>query len=874
MAGTGWPWEVVNFDKVAETLAALAGGVDSEEGRAWFLSPHVVRHVTGPTFVNPVSGDTAREAVARCCRDDGERAILLAKLAAGGDLRVFVPAFLSNLGPDFRHIADWIASLPRTDPRMLRKLHKVTVTAATTLAGRWSRALSARAARAGAASGGEVLSALRLPSGHAWVELRTGADLAAESAMMSHCVHSYAPRLERGTRIFSLRDHRGDAKVTVEILPTAEGGAAAGQIRGFGNRRPPAIHRPDVAALLDHLGVGGDLWREASAMGLVLDRRAGAWTSVAAVAERVEIGGVPGLGIDGDVHVPSPVCPDEFIAVVSGPEQWWRGGGEVRVAPCGARRMCIEEQREVVRLVAAVHPLSGPGDNPCRYVPPSYLGAAFGFVVVKDGAWSTFVDACEEWEIGGVPCLAVGDSILVPRRGDKADILLTVVPSEKGGLLVTRPLEHRRDWAAAEVRDVAAVLDALAVDLVGNEDGGLREAGLSHKWPGGWARFQDWAERRPWGGPPPPDGRALEWQVAPWLAVLRDDRGKSLLAVRFDSEGRTRGVDGLPSDPAQVADAARLLNDMGAAVGPDWFDRHSPSRWFTFGYGEAKTTATLLCLGGRWQAPASEAEAIAALARIGKRQFRDPSCREAALRLLPAAGTDDKLDAVLAGHLAAWAKAADADTLQAMRHGYAWGEKKRPRATAFERLSEAAALLGRMEPPARRACARAAATYMRGLMGASRSPAHRNACGGLFAQDEVRKLVVAYAAALPPKFLDRAVPWALWVGDICLRDERRLDARWLDLADALPPGRARAAIAKAANSSLWRLRGEDAWIPATPGDAVQWARAIRLAVDCWWTTWADEAADTIAAAAADGGPAWAAAAEAAEAARPRRRAAA
>src|SRR3712207_615809 len=118
MAGTGHDYEVINVARVRAALRPFAASVSYPEGRAWFGTRSLLRFVTSPNFVIRVSGQEAEEAIANNVEDEGERGILMGKLAEGRDLRLFVPEFLDRIGPDFRHIADWLESLPKDDPRM------------------------------------------------------------------------------------------------------------------------------------------------------------------------------------------------------------------------------------------------------------------------------------------------------------------------------------------------------------------------------------------------------------------------------------------------------------------------------------------------------------------------------------------------------------------------------------------------------------------------------------------------------------------------------------------------------------------------------------------------------------------------------------
>lgn len=842
MAGTGHPFEVVNLSRVVEALAPFAEASGHPEGRAWFSSAHVLRHCTSADFVAPVEGEIALGAVLRHAPEGPERVILLSKLAQGADLRVFVPDFLTHLGPDFGHIADWMRSLPEGDPRMLRKLGRVTISAALTLADRWSLAQARKAARDGGV--GAVEPFIAGSAGRLWVELRDEQALVGESAMMVHCVHSYGSALAAGTRFFSLRDRRGLALVTVEILPS-ENGPAARQIRARANQRPRRALVGDVVSLLSHLEVVEDRGAEAAAMGVVRDED-GRWVSIDNIAERVELDGLCCLAHGLDLHVLSPRDPEATLALARGLQQaWWRDP-ETRAVSldiAGDRRIHIDDQRAVARVTNF---LAGR----CRDIRvrlrleepnrPDRPGERW-LVQTEDG-WRCWADTLPRREVAGVECLVDGEHLHVTRASDPGDVLLTVgagvgqerrhdgSPARELGAAPVRG----REWAAEDVRRIAAVLEALGARALAREDGGLRAAGLSQYDLNRWARFQDHATDHPYHGVVR-DGRTLVWRVAPWKAALLDTKGRELFSLH-GANRELHFVSATFPDIGHLRDAARLLTETGWKAGTPYLsDRWGGLRWSDVSTPDRAGTAALVPILGRWTVVTSRDELLETLRAAGRAQFRDRCATMSAILLLPAAGEDPAADQLLARHLAAWAASADRDVL-AIPTSLGILSFHRPgaiRRNVAERLREAASLMPLMLASERKAVGRAAELRIRGLMGRSRRPR------GLTAPGDVREAVAAFWPLLSDRLLERSVPWALHFGDLTVGtgDARRLETVWLDIDDAVG-GRlpqVRQAIDKAARSSMWALETRPAELgPRDLAEAENWLRCGRAALRGWW----------------------------------------
>lgn len=97
-------------------------------------------------------------------------------------------------------------------------------------------------------------------SGHKWLELKHNTDpeatrraLTNEGDTMGHCVGGYCNTVLRGdTRIVSLRDPKGQPRVTIELRKdsSADGQWAVHQVKGKANRKPTAA---DIPLVQDYL---------------------------------------------------------------------------------------------------------------------------------------------------------------------------------------------------------------------------------------------------------------------------------------------------------------------------------------------------------------------------------------------------------------------------------------------------------------------------------------------------------------------------------------------------------------------------------------------------------------------------------------------
>lgn len=119
----------------------------------------------------------------------------------------------------------------------------------------------------------------KYPDKFQWVEVKSPEALKHEGDMMGHCVAGYCPWVETGhTKIYSLRDPKGAAHVTIEVSPAAEGVPAfeklspdIEQIKGKQNRAPAPEYLPYVQDFVKS-GKWGEV-RDLGNTGLTLTQR-------------------------------------------------------------------------------------------------------------------------------------------------------------------------------------------------------------------------------------------------------------------------------------------------------------------------------------------------------------------------------------------------------------------------------------------------------------------------------------------------------------------------------------------------------------------------------------------------------------------------
>jgi len=275
-----------------------------------------------------------------------------------------------------------------------------------------------------------------------------------------------------------------------------------------------------------------------------------------------------------------------------------------------------------------------------------------------------------------------------------------------------------------------------------------------------------------------------------------------------------------------MAEACRLLNDLGIVAAPEYASRYvSAPRWTEADKGEGYA---VVCLGGVWGVVDSWRGLLASLRKVGRTRYRDSTCCETAIRLLPEPGTQRDADRELARCIAGWAAKAGKHELYMQDYAF---HKDRPLDTGEGRLRAAAGLMEHLAPGQRKAVAKAVETMMRNVMGSSRSPK------GLFSikrQEKVREFMLLFRNDLGAKFLGRTVPWTTWALSTVLTDDKdvaKVDARWFEVFGRVEGNRrARSAIREAARSTCWRLRTEpEKVVIDDPQDVTDWIRCIELA---------------------------------------------
>lgn len=164
---------------------------------------------------------------------------------------------LANISGDLRHIRDWlVGAVLRHDP-WLDRLNPDGVPLKLAKFGRFEqvvdeankaiRKLNTRGTAKDIES--EVVHAFG--NGYVMVQLKTSAELEAESVMMQHCVGqgAYHGVVESDlTRIFSLRDSHGKAHVTIEVDARE---LSVEQVKGKQNRIPRTDYFEMVAEWLN-----------------------------------------------------------------------------------------------------------------------------------------------------------------------------------------------------------------------------------------------------------------------------------------------------------------------------------------------------------------------------------------------------------------------------------------------------------------------------------------------------------------------------------------------------------------------------------------------------------------------------------------------
>jgi len=554
------------------------------------------------------------------------------------------------------------------------------------------------------------------------------------------------------------------------------------------------------------MDVQGEVGREAAGMGIL--RRDGAWRMINEVGKRIDIGGLSGFSAGNQVHLMSPVYSERVLAVLDGSLQMLEEGGDrsrILLSCAGDQRAhSVSEQRAIARLASEFG-----------------IERVFGFDYLQkvEGGWLAWVDTCEHWSIGAATFL-MRQGVAYVMNDSLRDILVVVGPSKELPGLVAQVAVERRDWSVGEVRRIAAVLDMLSVETMNDKHHSLSRTGLRMGARGRWFRFQDVAVSHAY-GEATTDGRELRWMVAPYLIVLRGERGEILEARRDESGGVAWVSARWVGETRHLRDFCRLANELGIHASPEFAPRHmfGGPEWAG---EEPGNRHAVVCLGRTWQVVTSPKELLAALRKSGRKRYRDDIINETAIRLLPPPGTNAAADIELARHLAAWAA-------QARKSDFAFGSylwrSGKPHESAEGRLRMAAPLLGLMSPSERKRVTKGAELLMRSAIGRSKRPS-----GAFNGQDKVREFLLLFRDELGPKFMARAIPWALYIGSIAKGESKNLkvDIRWREILERHGEDwRIREAIRSGARWGCHNLKARpEEILIETPQDVKDWIWCI------------------------------------------------
>jgi hypothetical protein len=815
MAGTGHPYEIVNRSEVIACLGDMAMSVTYPEGREWLRSKHLVKTVTAPACVIKLSPESGEQIIRDHVVDPAERDILLGKFAAGGDLRMFSRELLKHVGPDLSHIADWLNGLPSGDLKTVRKLPRITYTAAVMHAERWVSALAREASRMRGSETTEIV--LETSPGKVWLELLDRAALLGESSGMNHCVADYSERLGHGTRIFSLRDHHGKSVVTVEIVGSTHAGLAVGQIKGHSNLSPSQTHRRDIVSLLNHLGVQRELHRDAERSAITRTQD-GTWTSIVDVAERTEVLGYVAYRQGNSVFVISPSDLQSVIANIYGPALWWtqqRREDLTVVAVGDVAKHTLAEQRVLASF-------ANDPDNTVTVSGASYL-------VKHADVWMPWLDTCERWELDGVQVLYKCGVVYLMSASENR-IVARIERSEKSKSLIVNGPETAHTASASETRRLAMLMSALDVEILGAEASkchrGIRPIYNSHK----WFYVPDHAVERQTSIKKLQNSK-MKWTVTPWHASLDAFYGLQECTVEYTN----RMVEHvrLPfRGPAPIImELCRTMNDLRLVPSHDRIVHVSSGKNDYVTASEAENNQQpfgVIYVDGTWRRISSLESFLAHAERLGPEQFSNASCNETALKLM-FGEAEISLDDALASHLGAWSRRIENRDLW-WNAGYMWVTKTEQNAP-FKRLIVAAKVLDQMSAKDRASVLKAVTIFIKNIVGRSSRPKIKLLLGGANA---VMDLVLAYGRNLPAKDLLRYTRWVLsgYVSVLERRDDGvRPDARWFSINDHLKDGRVAYGLKTRLWSDIWSVNHrKDNIIIEGLDDATTWIAAIEIAV--------------------------------------------
>jgi len=808
MAGTGHPYEVINRDEVDACLDELAGSVTFQEGRDWLRSRQILKIITAPSCVICFDKKNDPQIIRRHVQDEAEANILIEKLSAGRDLRMFSRELLRYVGPNLSHLVDWLNHLPSGDPKMIRKLPRISYPAALLHAERWVSKMAREAAKSSFSGTVEVI--LEPYPGKVWLELLDRPALLSESSAMNHCVADYSDRLGCGTRFFSLRNHYAKSVVTVEIIESVNG-STVGQIKGHSNFAPSQEYREDIVKLLNFLNVRSELYRDAERSAITHTDQG--WTAMIDVAERIDVHGFAAFQCANIVYLISPDDFQSVIASIHGPALWWKSSErcQLTVSIVGeASKHTLPEQRMLATLAndethqVAVH------------------GATY--LVKHEGRWSTWIDSCQRWEIEGVEIhYKDGVIYLLSASGRRVVAKIARPKAEARYLEVDAPEEARRP-TSSDSRRLANVMSALEVEVMAKnaikQHGGIYKRYESAT----WFYLPDYAKERKT-SIKKLESVDMKWVVTPWHAALTTSYGSETCVIHFSSKRVChvrlpfRPTVALMQEICRTMNALHLIPSDGHYVfcstsedDPSWVAREKKD----------KSPHGVIYVDRRWQRIDSVDTFTELYTKLGSRRFDDPTCNETALRVL-CSGDKPKLDHVIAAHLGAWSRATTLSEVRSRSNDH-WLPAS-ARNDSLRRLQLASEIFHLMSPKDQAAVMKLVRGYLKRVIGRTKRP--RLPFGS---EHGVRDLIVGFWKEFRNKELLRYSRWFLAGYDHLIGragDCVRIDPRWFEIRESLKDASVSYAIKSHLRSAFWGIKYADRKVSIEDSvDAATWIMAI------------------------------------------------
>jgi hypothetical protein len=204
---------IINLENISTLSNWLGKRLPLEAHRDW-IDRVLLRHVLSSQDCLQASPPT---------REELSSLHVFRAVAAGQSPVRFVPT--ERLMKDADLVVDWLAGLDERDPRLSRKLRRVTFDDALTMSQRWHGQLrkaakrkEGRAIPRDPVGGPIVLEEPALGPGWRWAWLRSPEARKAEGEAMGHCVGGGAyESLDSSEAILSLRDENGEPRATLHL---------------------------------------------------------------------------------------------------------------------------------------------------------------------------------------------------------------------------------------------------------------------------------------------------------------------------------------------------------------------------------------------------------------------------------------------------------------------------------------------------------------------------------------------------------------------------------------------------------------------------------------------------------------------------------